>query len=116
MELTRPEPKESQVLKAVLRTLELHPLVSRAWRVNSGAGKLSYGNGKTSQFMKFGFPGCPDIHGYLVDGRALYVEVKRPSGTIDTLQAEFITAAQKNGCVAFVARRIEDVLAALGGA
>lgn len=109
LKLTRPEPKESQVLQTVLRVLELHPLVSKVWRVNTGAGKLVRSNG-ASQFMRFGFPGCPDIHGYMKDGRAIYCEVKRPSGEVSTEQAAFIEQARKAGCVAFVARNVDDVL------
>jgi hypothetical protein len=109
LRLTKPEPKEAQVLKAVLRALELHPGVARVWRVNTGAGKLLRSNG-ASQFIRFGFPGCPDIQGFTVDGRAIFVEVKRPSGVVSPDQAAFIQAAQKAGCVAFVARGADDVV------
>ncbi|HJV73141.1 MAG TPA: VRR-NUC domain-containing protein [Noviherbaspirillum sp.] len=112
LRLTRPEPKEAQVLQAVLRALELHPAVAKVWRMNTGAGKLVHGNG-ASQFIRFGFAGSPDIHGYMADGRALYCEVKRPSGKLKPEQAEFIQNAQKVGCVAFVARSVDDVLKAL---
>lgn len=109
LRLTKPEPKEAQVLKAVLRALELHPAVSKVWRVNTGAGRLVRGNG-ASQFIRFGFAGCPDIHGYMVDGRAIYCEVKRPSGEVSQEQKEFIQRAKDAGCIAFVARGVDDVL------
>ena len=112
LRLTKPEPKEAQVLKAVLRALELHPAVGKVWRVNTGAGKLLRANG-ASQFIRFGFPGCPDIQGFTVDGRAIFVEVKRPSGVISPDQAEFIKAAQRAGCVAFIARSVDDVMQGL---
>lgn len=109
LRLTSPEPKEAQVLKAVLRALELHPAVGKVWRQNTGAGKLLRANGE-SQFIRFGFPGCPDIQGYMKDGRAIFCEVKRPSGVVTEEQKAFIQAAQQAGCVAFVARGVEDVL------
>jgi hypothetical protein len=112
LRLTRPEPKESQVQSAVLRALELHPAVAKVWRVNTGAGKLLNAKG-TSRFIRFGFPGCPDIHGFMKDGRAIYCEVKRPSGEVDERQAAFIDAAKRAGCVAFIARRVDDVFQAL---
>lgn len=110
--LTRPEPKEADVLKAVLRALELHPAVAKAWRMNTGAGRILRGK-DTSQWIRFGFPGSPDIYGYMKDGRALYCEVKRPSGRVSDEQAAFIQAAQAAGCVAFIARSVEDVITAL---
>lgn len=110
--LTRPEPKESDVLKAVLRALELHPSVAMAWRVNTGAGKLMRKSG-SSQFIRFGFPGCPDIHGYTKTGQAIYCEVKRPSGEVSKEQNEFLDRARQAGCIAFIARSIDDVMEAL---
>lgn len=112
LRLTKPEPKEAQVLKAVLRALELHPLVAKVWRMNTGAGKLLRSSG-ASQFVRFGFAGSPDIHGYMKDGRAIYCEVKRPSGVVTIEQAAFIQEAQKYGCVAFVARGVDCVITEL---
>jgi hypothetical protein len=109
LRLTRPEPLETQVLKAVLRALELHPAVAKVWRMNTGAGKLLRANG-ASQYIQFGFRGSPDIYGFMKDGRAIFCEVKRPSGTVSPEQKAFIQEAQKFGCVAFVARSVEDVL------
>lgn len=112
LRLTKPEPTEAQVLHAVLRALELHPRVAKVWRMNTGAGNLQF-KGGTSQFIRFGFPGSPDIHGYMRDGRALYCEVKRPSGELKPEQAQFIEQAQAAGCVAFVARSADDAISAL---
>jgi len=109
LRLTRPEPKEAQVLRAVLRALELHPAVAKVWRMNTGSGQLVRKSG-ASQWIKFGFPGLSDICGYMADGRAIFCEVKRPSGVVTPEQAEFIQAAQRAGCVAFVARSAEDVM------
>jgi hypothetical protein len=106
--LTMWEPKETQVLNAVLHALKVHPKVGHAWRVNTAAGKLVHGEA-VSKYMEFGFTGCPDIHGYMKDGRALYCEVKRPSGKVTPEQEKFITDAKALGCVAFIARSVDDV-------
>lgn len=109
-----PEPTEAQVLAAVQQALSHHHAVAWHQRMNTGAGKLQYRDGTASQFVRFGFPGCPDIIGQLRDGRFLAVEVKRPSESPKKHQAEFLSQVQANSGVAFVARRVEDVFDALG--
>lgn len=111
-----PEPTETEVLSAVLQALRYHQSVAWCQRMNSGAGKLTYPDGKQSRFLRFGFPGCPDIIGQLKDGRFLAVEVKRPSGDVSPDQAAFLEMVRKNGGVGFVARRVEDVWVALNDA
>ena len=107
--LTMPEPTEAQVLAAVQQALSHHHAVAWHQRMNTGAGKLMYPDGKTSRFLRFGFPGCPDIIGQLRDGRFLAVEVKRPSGKLSGEQSQFLKLVRGNGGVGFVARRVEDV-------
>lgn len=113
---TMPEPTEAQVLSAVLQAINTHKSVAWHQRMNTGAGKLVYKDGEASRFLRFGFPGCPDIIGQLRDGRFLAVEVKRPSGKLSDEQKQFLALVRDNGWVSFVARRIEDVFSALGGA
>jgi hypothetical protein len=110
--LTRPEPKEADVLRAVLQLLAMHPRVAWAQRMNSGAGKVLRKDG-ASQFMRWGFVGCPDVLGQLRDGRALAVEVKRPSGEVSPEQTAFLKCVQANGGVAVLARSSTDVAEAL---
>jgi hypothetical protein len=105
--LSRPEPRESDVQSAILRALRIHPAVGAFWRQNTGAFAL--GEGKAKRFVRFGPKGSPDIHGYLKDGRALFIEVKRPSGRVSPEQCAFLDSATKAGCVAFVARDIAEV-------
>jgi hypothetical protein len=112
--LKAPEPKENDVLTSVLQALLYHPQVADAYRMNTGAGKLLFADGTSSRFIRFGKKGSPDIHGYLVDGRALFVETKRPSGRKRKEQIEWIERARRHGCAAFFARRIEDVKEQLG--
>lgn len=110
------EPTEAMVLSDVLACLkQLQALGKVCWfaRMNSGAGKLQYGAAKASQFIRFGFPGCPDVLGQLPDGRALGIEVKRQSGKLTADQEAFIERANKYGGKMFVARSGADVLDAL---
>lgn len=114
LKLKRPEPTEAQVLAAVKGALSVHKSVAWFERMNSGAGRLDRGNGHSGQFMRFGFKGCPDIIGQLKDGRALFVEVKRPSGKPTPEQQVFLDMASDNGACAFVARSADDVFTAIG--
>jgi hypothetical protein len=110
--LKHPEPREADVLSAVLTCLRYHPRVAWAHRMNSGAGKIIR-RGKVSQFMRWGFPGCPDVLGQLRDGRLLAIEAKRPSGIATDTQEAFLECVRANGGVAVVARSVDDVLEAL---
>ena len=112
--LTPPEPREAQVLRAVLQVLAHHPRVAWAHRMQSGAGRLVR-KGGASQFLRFGFPGCPDVLGQLRTGQVLAVECKRPSGKTTDEQAAFLRLVADHGGVALVARSADDVVAALGG-
>lgn len=111
LKLKRPEPTESAVLDAIRRALRIHPAVAWAERINSGAHLA--GEGASRRFIRYGFKGCPDIIGQLVTGRALYIEVKRPSGRVSEEQDEFIQRAVKFNACAFVARSVSDVFAEL---
>lgn len=110
--LKHPEPKEADVLHAVLTFLAYHKGVAWAHRMNTAAGRLVRKNGY-SQFMRFGFPGCPDVLGQLRDGRSLAVECKSPSGTVTPEQTAFLACVRANGGVAVLARSVNDVREAL---
>ncbi|GHU03553.1 hypothetical protein FACS1894158_02210 [Betaproteobacteria bacterium] len=114
--LKAPEPRESDIQASILQALSVHPSVAWAERMNSGAGRLMYPGGNASRFIRFGFPGMPDIMGQLKDGRFLGIECKRPSGKVSPEQQVFIEKASKHGAVAFVARSVSDVWEALDGA
>lgn len=104
---TLPEPSEAAILDAIRRVLKIHTKVAWFERMNSGAHVA--GEGKDRRFVRYGFRGCPDIIGQLVDGRFLGIEVKRPSGRVSEDQAAFLARATKHGGVAFVARSVSDV-------
>lgn len=67
---------EAAALNEVLRVLRSHPNVAWVHRMNSGAAKIG------NRFVRFGFPGCPDVLGMLRNGTALAVEVKSRSGRL----------------------------------
>lgn len=113
LKLTRPEPKEADVLSSILRALRTHPAIVWCCRMNSGAVVL--GEGKSRRFVRYGFKGCPDIHGMLITGVPLYIEVKRPSGRVEPEQRAFLEKAAKFGAAAFVARSVQDVWQVLDG-
>lgn len=104
------------MLASVLQYLALLERTGRlAWhaRMNAGAGRLQRGD-QASQWMRFGFPGQPDVMGQLPDGRFLALEVKRPTGRVRPEQAEFLAKVARHGGVAAVVRSVDDVARVLG--
>ena len=95
---------EAAALVEVLKAVRAHPLVAWAERQNSGAAKVG------NRFIRFGWPGCPDVLGQLKDGRLLGVEVKAKTGRLRPEQAVFLERIRCAGGVAFVARDCRDVL------
>ena len=94
---------EAAALVEVLKALRTHPAVAWAERMNTGAAKVE------GRFIRFGWPGCPDVLGQLKDGRLLGVEVKAPAGRLRPEQALFLERIRCAGGVAFVARDLRDV-------
>ena len=99
---------ESAALVEVLKALRAHPAMAWCERMNSGAAKVG------NRFIRFGWPGCPDVLGQLRDGRLLGVEVKSPTGKLRPEQAVFLDRIRGAGGVAFMARDCRDVLRELG--
>jgi hypothetical protein len=104
----RPVLAEAGALLEVLQALRAHPAVAWVERMNTGAAKLG------RRFVRFGFPGCPDVLGQLHDGRLLAVEVKGPRGRLRPEQKVVLNRVAAAGGVAFVARSLRDVVMALG--
>lgn len=100
--------KEGAALVEVLKALRAHPAVSWAERQNTGSARIG------GRFIRFGWPGCPDVIGQLRDGRFLGCEVKGPTGRLRPEQAVFLERIRASGGVAFVGRDCTDVFAALG--
>lgn len=96
-------PTEAAVLAACIKALALHPAVAWAHRMNTGA--LTSGD----RYVRFGFKGCSDIIGQLMDGRFLAIEVKRPGGIVTEDQLAFLARVQDNHGLAFVAWSVDDI-------
>jgi hypothetical protein len=77
--------------------------------MNTGAGRLARRDGTAGQWVKFGWPGAPDILGQMPDGRVLALEVKRPSGRVRPEQAVFIGRVIGAGGLGAVVRSVDDV-------
>lgn len=104
--------KEAAALVEVQQALRCHPTVAWVERMNSGAARMG------ARFVRFGWPGCPDLLGQLKDGRILGVEVKGPKGRLRPAQVVFLERIRTAGGVAFMARDCRDVrreLQAVGG-
>lgn len=95
---------EAAALVEVLKAIRAHPLVAWAERQNSGAAKVG------NRFIRFGWPGCPDVIGQLRDGRFLGCEVKAPKGKLRPEQTLFLERINTAGGVGFMARDLRDVL------
>ncbi len=99
---------EAGALKEVLQALGAHPAVAWCERMNSGAARIG------NRFVRFGWPGCPDVLGQMKDGRLLGVEVKADKGRLRPEQAVFLERIRRAGGVAFMARDCRDVFRELG--
>lgn len=94
---------EAAALVEVLQALNAHSAVAWCERMNSGAVRIG------KRFVRFGWPGCPDVLGQLKDGRLIGVEVKAPKGKLRPEQAIFLERIRCAGGVAFMARDCRDV-------
>lgn len=112
LRLTQWEPSENEVLPSLLKALPFFKRVAWFERMNSGAYVV--GEGKARRYIKYGFKGCSDIIGQMVDGRFLSIEAKRPSGTSSDAQAAFLALVNANGGIGFVAKSIDDLREHLG--
>lgn len=114
-----PPLRESALLSAVMDLLAVHPRVVWAQRMNSGAMIREYTRKDGSQgraFVRFGFPGCPDILGMLKPstqnpvGAFLAIEVKRQGERATPEQIAFLDLVARHGGASGLAYDVEDVL------
>ncbi|MGI0024134.1 MAG: VRR-NUC domain-containing protein [Nitrososphaera sp.] len=105
--------KESDILRACMELLALHPIVHRAWRVNSGAISAAYrdkAGDVHKRYVRFnGVPGHSDIAGVLCGGKALFIEVKKPGGKLTVRQKGFLDDMRQSGALAFSASSTEEI-------
>ena len=110
---------------------ELHRRGILAWHLDAGGRKtrrvlqargVAMGSGGQGDIPA----GWPDIFGILPNGRALFIEVKRPgcragtkaiqsAGTLSADQITFLTTAEVWNALAFPAWDVSDVISALDG-
>ena len=111
-------PTETLIVSAIMQALYYEQAQGRVcWanRMNSGATKYMDEKGK-ERWVRFGFPGCPDIHGMLSDGRALYFEVKTETGVISDHQQVFMDKVLAAGAVGGIVRSADEAVDIVRGA
>jgi len=124
MDLLKKSIKETDIVHAILEYL--HAVKITAWRANTGALQRK-SKGGHDYYCRFGFPGMPDIIGYLkckdkclsefieAEDMAcktvpLFIEVKKPGAKINNKnQIDFINKAKKDGCFAMFAFSADEV-------
>jgi hypothetical protein len=101
----QPAPSEHDIQTAILDYLIVRRIFH--YRQNSGAFK------KGSHFVRFGYPGAPDIV-CVIGGRYIGLEIKDRYGEQSAAQVAFQTALERAGGRYFVVRSLEDAISALG--
>ena len=108
--MTKPVKPEGVIIKEILKDLKTRGVY--AWRNNSGATVHSYYNqreGRTkNSFIRYGSVGMPDIMG-VHQGSLFAIEVKTRSGKTTPAQDIWLEKLRAEGCVAFIARSVEDL-------
>lgn len=111
----RTEPSEAEILKAIMALLKRHPKVAKVWRQNSGTFQMQYGD-KTRYVRANTAKGMADIQGILKTGKSFFIEVKSAKGKLQPNQVAFLHEMADAGAIAFVARKVEDVMIRLENA
>lgn len=86
-----------------MRYVRIHPRVAWVRRINTGAVKMH-----GARYLRFGFVGCSDIIGQLIDGRFLAIECKSSDGRLTEEQEDFLARVKRHGGVAGMVRSIDD--------
>lgn len=103
--MKNPRPLEKEVLKQCRQYLELRGFF--VMRLNSGAVAATY-KGKR-RYVRFNdMPGCADLL-CVRDGKAVFVECKRPGGKVSLDQHAFKDAVQRHGGVWILADGIDSL-------
>ncbi len=103
---------EAQIQKQILQYLDLIGVM--CWRQNAGAMVVPAGPGRARRgFYRFcSIDGVSDILGVLPGGRFFAIEVKQKGKKPTDHQAAFLDQVNRNGGLGFVARALDDVIAA----
>lgn len=97
---------------AILDYLRMDRRIAWAHRFNVGAQikrEIDAWGRIRERRVDYAFPGCSDILGQLIDGRALAIECKSRLGRVRPLQAAFLDTVRANEGLAILARSIDDV-------
>ncbi len=82
------------------------------FRMNVGTGYTQDGRYFTTGVPK----GFSDLFGFRKsDGKAVFIEVKKPKGRPTDQQKKFIETMQKSGAIAGICRSADDALKLIGG-
>lgn len=111
------QPKEVDLQRVILKALQLHPLVARIERTNTGAGRFVGQDGKAGRFVRYGFKGQADLTGLAKDGRHIAIEVKRPQtrNALRPDQRVYLDQVREAGGIAGVATCVEEAFALVEG-
>lgn len=106
---------ESEIKNAICELLERFP--DRCLFTVNLAGRRGY----NSRFLRKGWPDITGIWGgYCVATfkntlwKPLFIEVKKPGGTMSCEQFSVLTKAEEMGAITILAQSVEDVRRALG--
>ena len=111
-----PKQPEKKIENQILMFLEKFPNIV-AWKNNNAAifdAKKKVYRKPVSRFQP---KGIPDIIGYCKTREKkilpLFIEVKTPTGRATPEQREFLLKASQFGCIAIIARSVEETLESL---
>lgn len=99
---------EKEIQNDILRCFATTDSI-RLWRINVGTYLTQDGR----RMVRSAPVGHPDLCGFLMHGRALYIEVKRPGKKLTVEQYAFARTAGRFGALHIVASSVEDVERAL---
>lgn len=97
---------ETHLKRAIIQAVNASGL-ARVWNSPAGVARIRRG------FVHMAPRGTADVSGHTRRGRAVYLEVKLPSGKVSTEQERFIADARDWGCVASVVRSVDEAIALL---
>ena len=103
---------EKQIENAILSYLATIPTI-KVWK-NQTVGIFDPVKKVYRKTSKHSLKGVADIIGHQIgSGRSIYIEVKSKTGRLSKEQKTFLTEAKEAGCIAFVARSLDDVISNL---
>jgi hypothetical protein len=103
-------PSESAILRSVLQRLGSRPDV-RLFRANVGAGRTFAGDA-----IKWGVKGQADLNGWIMGGRRLEVEVKRPGEKQTQEQKNWQAVCERFGVLYLLVHSADEAEALLEAA